>query len=348
MSEPPIPFDETDRQAAEIAVAERLLTFSGGSSSISIAICNSPALRDSIIANLRERFDIEVVSLPAGTADPFDYVCDQLKSTSPPALFITNLEASVPSTKECQPALHAINAARELWRERFECPIVFWLPEFIAPLLAFHAPDLWSWLSHRFEFVSQFAHPMEAVREAGNEHSSMAGNLDEEKKRFRIAELEQRIDEAAVLGKKELTPHVISWNLELGNIFESLGELDKSESQFRKILQQTDLMHEIPIAAAYGNLGLIYRTRGDFGRAEEMHRKSLEIFERLGQQEGMAGQYGNLGLIYRTRGNLGWAEEMHRKALEINERLGQQGGVATQYGNLGLICKMRGDLDRAE
>ena len=129
MSESPIPFEEIDRQAAETEAVERLLTFSSGSSSISIAVCNSPALRDSIVAKLRERFEIEVVSLPDGTADPFDYVCETQKSTSPPALFITNLEASVPSNEERQPALHSINAARELWRERFGCPIVFWRPE---------------------------------------------------------------------------------------------------------------------------------------------------------------------------------------------------------------------------
>ena len=347
MSESPTPFGETDRQAAEIEAIERFLAFSSGSSSISVAVCNSPALRDSIIVKLRERFEIEVVSLPAGTADPFDYVCDQLKSTTPPALFITTLEASVPSDEERQPSLHAINAARELWRERFGCPIVFWIPEYVVPLLAFHAPDLWSWLSHRFEFVSQFAHPMEAVRESYNEPWSMASNLDAEKKRFRIAELEQRIKEAEALGKKELTPHVISWNFELGNLFESLGELDKSESLFRKILQQADSIHEISIASAYGNLGLIYKTRGDLGRAEEMLRKSLEIEKRLGRQEGMASDYGNLGLIYMTRGDLDRAEEMLRKSLEIEERLGRQEGMASDYGNLGLIYQTRGQKDEA-
>jgi len=69
------------------------------------------------------------------------------------------------------------------------------------------------------------------------------------------------------------------------------------------------------IAAGTGNLGLIYRTRGQLDRAEEMHKKALAINEKLGRQKGMANQYGNLGAIYQTRGELDRAEEMHKKSL---------------------------------
>ncbi len=100
-------------------------------------------------------------------------------------------------------------------------------------------------------------------------------------------------------------------------------------------------------AAAYGNLGLIYRTRGDLERAEEMHKKALAIDEKLGCQEGMASHYGNLGLIYRARGDLKGAEEMHKKALAIDEKLGLQEGIARDYGDLGWIAKGRGDIARA-
>ena len=42
------------------------------------------------------------------------------------------------------------------------------------------------------------------------------------------------------------------------------------------------------MASEYGNLGLIYQTRGELDRAEEMHKKSLAIEEKLGNEEGMA------------------------------------------------------------
>ncbi|MCG8509322.1 MAG: DUF4062 domain-containing protein, partial [Rhodospirillales bacterium] len=39
-------------------------------------------------------------------------------------------------------------------------------------------------------------------------------------------------------------------------------------------------------ASAYGNLGILYATRGDLDRAEEMYRKALAINEALGRKEG--------------------------------------------------------------
>jgi tetratricopeptide (TPR) repeat protein len=78
-----------------------------------------------------------------------------------------------------------------------------------------------------------------------------------------------------------------------------------------------------------------------------MQKKSLAIAEKLGSREGMASAYGNLGLIYQTRGELDRAEEMQKKSLAINKMLGRQEGMGSDYRNLGAIYQARGDLDRA-
>jgi len=100
-------------------------------------------------------------------------------------------------------------------------------------------------------------------------------------------------------------------------------------------------------AVLLGNLGVIYRRRGELDKAEEMFRKSLEIAKKIGRQEGMAREYGNLGLIYMDRGDLDKAEEMHLKSSEIEKKLGRQEGMASDYGNLGLIYEERGDKLKA-
>ena len=62
----------------------------------------------------------------------------------------------------------------------------------------------------------------------------------------------------------------------------------------------------------------------------------------------MAIQYGNLGLIYSTRGDLDEAEAMLKRSLLLNEELGRKEGMAIQYANLGAIQDQRGDGQEAK
>jgi tetratricopeptide (TPR) repeat protein/energy-coupling factor transporter ATP-binding protein EcfA2 len=135
----------------------------------------------------------------------------------------------------------------------------------------------------------------------------------------------------------------------LGNVYRVRGELDKAEDMHKKSLEINERLERFEwIANNYRNLGIVSRVRGEFDKAEEMQKKSLAINERLGKLEGMADNYGNLGNIYEIRGELDKAEEMHKKSLDIEERLGRLEGMAKDYGNLGDIYKKRGELDKAE
>ncbi|CAD7854497.1 MAG: hypothetical protein [Olavius algarvensis Gamma 1 endosymbiont] len=71
--------------------------------------------------------------------------------------------------------------------------------------------------------------------------------------------------------------------------------------------------------------------------AEAMYRKGLALNEALGRKEYMAAIYGNLGILYQTRGDLDQAEAMYKRALAIEEELGRKEGMASDYGNLGIL-----------
>lgn len=73
-----------------------------------------------------------------------------------------------------------------------------------------------------------------------------------------------------------------------------------------------------------------------------MYEKALEIYEALGLKENLASIYGNLGLVFKTRGDLVQAETMFKKALAIAEPLGFKEVMPNMYGNLGLVYKTRG------
>jgi len=135
----------------------------------------------------------------------------------------------------------------------------------------------------------------------------------------------------------------------LGLIYRRRGDLAKAEDMHNKSLEINKKLGRLEgMANQYTNLGVIYETKGDLDKAEDMHNKSLEINKKLGRLEGMANQYGNLGLIYRTKGDLEKAEEMFLKILKIHEKLSDEGGMSKDYTNLGLIYETKGDLDKAE
>jgi len=135
----------------------------------------------------------------------------------------------------------------------------------------------------------------------------------------------------------------------LGLIYRTRGELDKAEEMHKRSLEIAKKLElRALMASEYAALGLVCAGRGDFEKAEEWHQKGLEIEEKIGRLEGIARQYSNLGLVYRRRGELDKAEGMHKKSLEIEKKLGRLEGVARDYGNLGLVYQTRGELDKAE
>lgn len=135
----------------------------------------------------------------------------------------------------------------------------------------------------------------------------------------------------------------------LGPLYRRRGDLDKAEQLHVEALEINQKLGRLEGSALqYGNLGLIYEMRGDLDKAENMHQKSLETAKKLGLQNIIVSEYGNLACIYQKQGDLDKAEEIHNKVLDIEDKLGDLHIVATVYGNLGIIYRKRGDLDKAE
>ena len=346
-------------QSVELAIMRRVLEAARGEFSLSLATCNSFALRDSLISSLQATHSgIKVVNPIRGTTDVLSGILALLPDESPTALFIIDLEALLPSTNLAGPdnptpealkTLHLLNASRDRWPKALACPVVLWLSEPAVAYLAMHAPDFSAWISHRFQFVSELASAPWGVGEKLWGGTIAASNLQVEQKHLRLAELASRIADAETNPSPHLQPHVAVWAQESGYIMYSLGDLDGAEAMHRKALEIEEKLGRLEgMANQYGNLGIVLRTRGDLDGAEAMYRKALEINEKLGRLEGMARQYGSLGNVLVTRGDLDGAEAMYRKSLEIDEKLGRLEGMANAYGNLGNVLVTRGDLDGTE
>ena len=64
---------------------------------------------------------------------------------------------------------------------------------------------------------------------------------------------------------------------------------------------------------AYGNLGYVYYSLGDFSKAIEYHSQRLAIAKEVGDRAGEGGAYGNLGNAYCSLGDFSKAFEYHAR-----------------------------------
>ena len=104
-------------------------------------------------------------------------------------------------------------------------------------------------------------------------------------------------------------------------------------------------------ARSYGNIGIVYKNRGEYDKALEYHKQALDIKEKvLGKEHpGTARSYGNIGVVYKNRGEYDKALEYYKQTLDIFEKvLGKEHpDTAGSYNNIGNVYSDRGDYDKA-
>lgn len=172
-------------------------------------------------------------------------------------------------------------------------------------------------------------------------------------------ELAEHAAKAALTGKVEEARQAFSRALAETTDFRALflgcrfyvstGDLDEAERLMRRWLATIDLdSKNADLAAAYGNLGLIYIMRHDLVSAEKFHRQALTINEELDRHNGIAMQCENLGVVHWMRGESDQALQMHKRALEITESLGDRKLVSGICGNLAIVYLGLNELDSAE
>ena len=344
----PAAFEQTAYQRAELDAFRRMLTISEGTFSLSVVVCNSPALRDHLVEHIRsERKGIEVVRIEKDTPDVFGLVRSQIGERDPRAIFIIEMEKSLAADQR-DGVLQRLNVSREQWRSCYRCPVVFWIADYVTELLSTRARDLWSWVSHHFEFVSEQATASAGLQDSYAGNITLAGNLDVHEKHFRIAELEQRIADAGDEPQGQLREHVSVWRNELAYLYQSLGDLDKAMALHK---EQEHICRQLGnldgLQATLGNQALILKARGDLDGAMALHKEQERICRQLGNLDGLQRTLGNQASILKARGDLDGAMALHKEEERICRQLGNLDGLQATLGNQALILQARGDLDGA-
>ncbi len=141
-------------------------------------------------------------------------------------------------------------------------------------------------------------------------------------------------------------------SLPLQYIYGSMKQQEKQQEiqRLKKRLKSIEDNKEKSIL--YNNLAGLYRSQGDYQKAEEFYLKALKIREEvLGTNHpDTATTYNNLALLYRSQGDYQKAEEFYLKALKITEEIlgTNHPDTATTYNNLAGLYYLQGDYQKAE
>ena len=134
----------------------------------------------------------------------------------------------------------------------------------------------------------------------------------------------------------------------IGKLYRIKGELDNALEYYEKALKlDEELGRKEGMAAGLGNIGIVYQIKGELDNALEYYGKALKLDEELGRKEGIAANLGNIGIVYEIKGELDKALEYYGNALKLDEELGSKEGIATGLVNLGNVYKIKGELDNA-
>ncbi len=98
---------------------------------------------------------------------------------------------------------------------------------------------------------------------------------------------------------------------------------------------------------ALGNLGIAYRSLGDYKQAIQYQQQSLSIKRAIGDKLGEGQSLGNLGLAYDSLGDYKQAIQYQQQSLSIARAIGDKLGEGQSLGNLGLAYDSLGDYKQA-
>jgi predicted ATPase/DNA-binding NarL/FixJ family response regulator len=190
---------------------------------------------------------------------------------------------------------------------------------------------------HFSAFLGSIEHDL-----VGPDQSLWLRRLDEEIGNLRAA-LQAALDEEAEIAADGV--HLAS---QLWRYWLIRGQLTEG-SQW--LLRALDLKGDVPPQVrgqALNNLGNLSLELGGHLRAREYYMQSKELFESVGDRNGVANELNNIGLVALIQGHFDEAAKDLQASLAIRRETGDRLALPTTLSNLGDICIHEGDYDQAE
>lgn len=137
--------------------------------------------------------------------------------------------------------------------------------------------------------------------------------------------------------------------IHLSFLYKDKGEWDKAVECFKHSLEILERVgDENGMATILNNRGFLYKDKGEWEKAKEDFESALEKLEKIDDEHAIAITFNNLGLLYKDKGEWDKALEYFKHSLEILERLGDRHGMITILTNLGFLYKDREEWEKAD
>ncbi len=134
----------------------------------------------------------------------------------------------------------------------------------------------------------------------------------------------------------------------LGNYYKVLGDYFSATENYKKSIEiRQKLDDQNGIAWNYIDLGIINTLKGEYIKAEDNYKKALKIQEEINNEPLLAKLYRNMGNVYYYQGDYPSAIEHYQKSLALSEKLNDMKSASRCYNNIGYIHSLNNNLDWA-
>lgn len=137
----------------------------------------------------------------------------------------------------------------------------------------------------------------------------------------------------------------------LGSISMKLGKSNSSESYYERGIQLAkngvfEDSNEV-YAVLLSNLGLLFKEKGDFKRAFEMHLKAYSVNKKINNLQGIADNLNNIGIILYNKNDFDNAIINYKESIKIYNMIGDYSNKAKVMNNMGLLYLEERKFDKA-
>jgi len=146
----------------------------------------------------------------------------------------------------------------------------------------------------------------------------------------------------------KLDSKLINAKLGLGETYLETGNYNKAKQIFKESINIAEELHDLSSKAkAFDGIGNIHWHKGDYDKSLDSLYISLDIMKKLNNQSGVAKSLHHIGHNYYYKGDYDKANEYYSRSMSIIEKLGDRKRMGHALLSLGNIYEVKNNLDEA-